>query len=96
MAPRARTVRQWFMLLESTDESEVLSALVFLGGRHIAGEHHRSENFPYESIYAPMFRKLLRDPRIQDQIQNLRKSGLAWIREAAELAARAQAEYVSR
>ena len=86
MPPRATTARQWLRLLESNDESEVLSALVFLGGRHIASEHRRTEEIPYQSIYVPMLSKLLRDPQIQSQIQNLRESAHPWIREAAKLA----------
>jgi hypothetical protein len=87
MAPRATAARQWLRLLESNDESEVLSALVLLGGWHIASEHRRIEGFPYQSIYVPMLSKLLRDPQIQSQIQNLCKSTHPWIREAAVLAA---------
>jgi hypothetical protein len=87
MAPRATTARQWLRLLDSSDESEVLSALVLLGGRHIASEHRRFEEFPYQSIYVPMLSKLLGDPLIQSQIQNLRKSTHEWIREAAVLTA---------
>jgi hypothetical protein len=34
IAPDAHTVEQWSALLESKDKADVLSALVFLGGKH--------------------------------------------------------------
>lgn len=88
--PQPKTVDEWIRLLESQDKSDVLSGLIFLGGRHLAGPDRRSE--PEEGPYAPLFMRLISDPRIQEIIGHLRNSHDPWIAESARLAARGPRE----
>jgi len=79
IAPDAHTVEQWSALLESKDKADVLSALVFLGGKHI-DEHG-------ESNYAALFRELIGSPRIHGVIEHLKNSDSEWVKQAALQAA---------
>lgn len=85
-APPAQTVEAWTSLLQSNDKSDVLSALVFLGGRHLT--ERRLSPGSEESKYSPLFQKLVATPAIRDLISQLMTSGSPWIRDAAALAAR--------
>ena len=83
VVPEAHTVEEWAGLLESKDKADVLSALVFLGGRHIdVGP------WPSESKYAGLWRQLTGSRRIRESIELLSRSGSDWIRQAAVSAAR--------
>jgi hypothetical protein len=89
IVPEATTAEEWTSLLESKSRAEVLSALVFLGGRHIAEkERPIFRNEPRESRYATLFEELLSNPRIHELIESLTKSEDDWVRQAASLAAR--------
>jgi hypothetical protein len=89
--PDANTVEQWAGMLESTDKADVLSALVFLGGRHLC-EPRRLFDEPRESKYKRLFQQLIDNPRIRELIGSLSNSDNEWIRRAALLAARGPRE----
>jgi hypothetical protein len=76
-SPDANNADQWITLLESKDKADVLSALVFLGGRHIDDE---------------WFRDLTGNARISALVARLADSDNEWIRQAAVLAARGPRE----
>lgn len=59
LVPDARTSFQWTAMLESTDKTEVLSALTFLGGRHLPEEWRRIPDESKESRYAAIFQELI-------------------------------------
>ena len=80
--PDATTEDEWVGLLESADKVDVLSALEFLGGRHI------DQSFGHESKYAALFLQLLGSTHIRGLIERLGKTNNDWIRQAAVLAAR--------
>jgi hypothetical protein len=64
--PTASILVEWVRLLESKDVADVLSALTFLGGRHIS---ERDRNFslePHASRYADLFQQLEGSTRIHD------------------------------
>lgn len=90
--PDAKTVEEWVGLLESSDKAEVLSALTFLGGRHLTEPQRHFASEPQESNYAVLFQQLLDDPRIRELIDRLTKSEDTWVRQAALLAARGPRE----
>lgn len=93
LVPDARTVGEWIRLLESQDKTDVLSALVFLGGRHLS--EPQRDSLPgdlRESGYAGLFRHLIGDPRIHKLIERLGGSDNSWVREAAGLAVRGPRE----
>lgn len=90
LVPDAKTVEEWARLLESGDKSDVLSALIFLGGRHLDGPDrgYGGGPGPLESKYAALFLQVIASPRIHDIIERLTNSDDEWIKEAAGLAAR--------
>jgi hypothetical protein len=87
VVPDAHTIEQWSALLESKDKSDVLSALIFLGGKHIDEPERRLLPGPHESKYVGLFRELIGSARIRELIERLRKSDNEWVRQAAILAA---------
>jgi hypothetical protein len=87
-APPAQTVEAWTSLLQSQDRSDVLSALVFLGGRHLDEHERKLHSESRESKYAPLFQQLVTTTAIRELISQLRNSDSPWIRDAAALAAR--------
>jgi hypothetical protein len=70
-APSAHTVEAWASLLQSNDRSDVLSALVFLGGRHLAEQGRNLLAESKESRYAPLFQNLVTAAAIRDLISQL-------------------------
>ena len=88
MVPTATTLDEWVRLLESKDEAEVLSALTFLGGRHIDGRDRDFGPRPHTSTYAELFERLEENARIHTLVENLSKSDNEWIRQASALALR--------
>jgi hypothetical protein len=86
LVPEAHTLEDWAKMLESNDDIEMLSALVFLGGRHIAPAD--DPDAPGRSQYAELFEQLLTNPRIREAIERLAKSDDEWVRQAATLASR--------
>jgi hypothetical protein len=88
IVPLAQSVQDWIGLLQSSDKSDVLSALVFLGGRHLDEQERMSLPEPRESKHAALFQRLLADAGIRDWITQLTKSDNQWIRDAAILASR--------
>lgn len=90
--PEAKTVQEWLNLLQSQDQADVLSALTFLGGRHINESAHPNTDLPTQSKYAQIFKEVLADTRIQDRIQQLRSLENEWVRQAAQLASRGPTE----
>jgi hypothetical protein len=92
VVPDASTMDQWAKMLESKDKADVLSALVFLGGRHITEPQRRFVSEPQESKYAELFRQLVGNPRIRELIERLSNSDSEWVRQAALLAARGPRE----
>lgn len=94
--PDANTVDQWAAMLESSDMADVLSALVFLGGRHIAEPQRHFAPEPQESGYAQLFQRLIANARIRGLIDRLCDSPNEWVRQAAVLAARRPRERLLR
>ena len=92
LVPEATSVEEWANMLESVDKTVVLSALTFLGGRHLTEPSRHFAPEPQESKYAELFQKLMESPRIRELIGDLTKSGNAWVRQAAVLAARGPRE----
>ena len=88
LVPGAKTTREWVELLESTDTTDVLSALVFLGGRHRASPERPFLNEPKESRYARLFRELTDNTRIQELIRHSKMFDNEWIKQAAALPVR--------
>ena len=83
-----KTVDQWISMLESQDRTEVLSALLYLGGLHYAD----TPSTPTADALAEVqdehqFWQLYRNPRIRRLITNLTHSDNQWVRDAASLAA---------
>lgn len=92
LVPEVKTVSAWTRLLASQDKADVLSALTFLGVRHIREANRQFDGEPQASNYAAVFEELLRDSRIRELIEQLRNSPNKWIREAATLASRGARE----
>jgi hypothetical protein len=92
LLPDAKTIAQWGDLLQSKDVADVLSALTFLGGRHLREPSRNFDGEPRESKYAEMFQRLLDNPRIREMIAHLGVSDNEWVRQAAALAARGPRE----
>jgi hypothetical protein len=88
IVPAAITLEEWVRLLESKDEADVLSALTFLGGRHIYGRDRDFGVGPHASQYAELFQQLQGSTRIRDLVENLNKSDNEWVEQAAALALR--------
>jgi len=88
IVPAGNTEEEWASMLESVDKADVLSALVFLGGRHITEPQRHFASEPAESKYAGLFRQLIGSPRIRELIARLRHSENEWVRQAALLALR--------
>ncbi len=88
VTPNAKSVEVFVTLLESSDKADVLSALVFLGGRHLDDPRWIRLPGPHESKYAAVFQEVIGDPRIQASIMRLTMSDNDWIKQAARLAAR--------
>jgi len=92
VVPDASTVEQWASMLESKDKASVLSALMFLGGRHITEPQRYFVSEPQESKYAALFQKLIGSPRVRELIERLSNSENTWVRQAALFAARGPRE----
>jgi hypothetical protein len=88
LVPDATNVDQFADLLESKDKADVLSALVFLGGRHL-GER---DSYPRDGRYAALLQELMDSPRISALIDHLSNSDDEWIRQASKLATRGPRE----
>jgi hypothetical protein len=88
IVPEGSTEEEWASMLESADEAKVLSALVFLGGRHLKEPQRRLLPDPAESKYAALFQQLAASPRIRELIAHLSHSENEWVKQAALLAAR--------
>jgi hypothetical protein len=89
LPPDAKNTNEFANLLESSDEADVLSALVFLGGQHLDEPLRRLLPGPHESKYAALFQEVIGDPRIHALIERLTTSDNEWIAQAAKLATRA-------
>jgi hypothetical protein len=92
LVPAGNTEGEWIEMLQSAEKAKILSALVFLGGRHITEFQRRFTPGPAESKYAGLFSKLVDSPRIRELITGLSSSHNDWIRQAALLAARGPRE----
>jgi hypothetical protein len=90
--PDGITVEEWAAMLESKNNSDVLSALVFLGGRHLREPQRVFVGEPTESRYSGLFQVLIGSPRIREIIERLSRSENEWVRQAAQLAARGPRE----
>jgi hypothetical protein len=82
VAPDAKNADEFAAMLESNDATEILSALVFLGGRHLAQAGYSGDPD------GRLFQELMDSPRIHALIDRLSNSSNAWIAQAAKLAAR--------
>jgi hypothetical protein len=81
--PDAISIEDWRALLESSEPSEVLSALVFLGGKHFE-RNPFPENIAHESsAQVQHYKDAIGDQQIWALITKLESSGNKWIREAA-------------
>jgi hypothetical protein len=94
IVPAANGPDQWADMLQSDDKADVLAALMFLGGRHVAESRRKFISEPKESKYAGLFEELLASPRIRESIEQLTKSEDECIRQAAVLAAREPRERI--
>jgi hypothetical protein len=90
--PAGNTEDEWVGMLESADKADLLSALVFLSGRHLAESQRHFSSEPAESKYAWLFQQLVGSPRIHELVAGLSRSDNEWIRQAALLAARGPRE----
>jgi hypothetical protein len=90
--PAGETEGEWANMLGSADKAEVLSALVFLGGRHVTEAERHFAPGPAESKYGGLFQQLLSSPRIRELIERLSHSDNEWVREEASLAMRGPRE----
>jgi hypothetical protein len=91
---KERSVEEWEAALLSTDEVEMLLALMWIGGIHDdpakRGDHGP---MPYwgESKYLEQINQLRKLELVQERLGSLMKSSNQWIREAAEIAANSNA-----
>ncbi|HYL78716.1 MAG TPA: hypothetical protein VEU96_31285 [Bryobacteraceae bacterium] len=92
LVPDAKTAVEWIELLKSKNKPDVLSALVFLGGRHIVEPQRNLLPGPHDSRYAELFQHLVSTMSIRELIEVLCKSDDEWIKQAAVLAARGPRE----
>jgi hypothetical protein len=88
IVPAGNTAEEWASLLDSADKADVLSALVFLGGRHITEPQRHFAPEPAESKYAGLFQQLVGSPHIREMVARLSHSDSEWVRQAALLAVR--------
>jgi len=85
VVPEAKSHEDWAELLSSNSRSDVLSALTFLGGRHL--DLRRREPVYVENIeQARMVKELRIDKSIGKLVRLQAKSDFKWIAEAAGLA----------
>jgi hypothetical protein len=92
IVPSAQSLQDWIGLLQSEEKSDVLSALVFLGGQHLDEQARMMLPETHESKYANLFQQLLADAGIRESIMRLTQSDNAWVRDAAILASRGPRE----
>jgi len=92
IVPVGNTEDEWVGMLKSAEKASVLSALVFLGGRHITEPQRHFAPEAAESKYAELFQQLVGSPRVRDLIAGLSRSDNEWVRQAALLAARGPRE----
>jgi hypothetical protein len=92
IVPTGEMEEEWIDMLRSADKARVLSALVFLGGRHLTEAQRRFAPEPAESKYASLFQKLISDARIRELIGGLSDSENEWIRQAVRFASRGPRE----
>lgn len=92
IVPAGKTEGEWIEMLQSPEKANILSALVFLGGRHITEAQRRFAPEPAESKYASLFQQLIGNAKIRELISGLSNSEDEWIREAALLASRGPRE----
>ncbi len=85
--PPSQSPQDAVAMLESADKSDVLFALMLLGGRYVPESERRGLD-RMESRHAERFRAWIAVPRIRKLIEELCNSEDVWIRQAAELAAR--------
>jgi hypothetical protein len=85
ISPDAKTVEEWVALLQSEDKADVLSALIFLSGKHIDEPEEQPLPGPHKSKYFGLYKKLTSSARIHDLVEHLAKSENNWVREAALL-----------
>lgn len=92
IVPTGEMEEEWIDMLRSANKADVLSALVFFGGRHITEAQRGFASEPSESKYASLFEKLISSSRIRELIAGLSNSENEWIRQAAQLASRGPRE----
>ena len=90
--PPVDTEGEWIAMLRSAEKADILSALVFLGGRHVAEAQRHFVPEPKESKYANLFQQLISSPHIRELITHLTTSRNEWIKQAAVLADRGPAD----
>ena len=82
--PDAISIEDWRALLESSEPSDVLSALVFLGGTHFQ-RNPFPENIAHESsAQVQRYKGAIGDQQIWALITKLESSDNKWVSEAAE------------
>jgi hypothetical protein len=86
--PAGKTQEEWIAMLRSARKSDVLAALVFLGGNHITDGRRGTTAESAAGSDASLFKKLVVDERIRGLVKRLSRSDDEWVRQAAELAAR--------
>ncbi|MHC4663716.1 MAG: hypothetical protein ACYS8W_18810 [Planctomycetota bacterium] len=76
----------WKAALDSKNRLEVLSALIWLGGRHLDAETVRENVRKEDKKEAAVYHKVADDPEVGRKVKKLCSSEDEWIKEAAEMA----------
>ncbi len=82
-----RSVDEWVRLLTSDDTVDVLEALTWLGGSHVAYSEQRDAGVNQESVEDSLLWERVRDdPRVGESLTALLRSANGWVTAAAALA----------
>ncbi|MCH8042908.1 MAG: hypothetical protein IID44_04240 [Planctomycetes bacterium] len=85
--PEAKSRADWIKLLESKKKVDVLSALTFLGGRHLDPPRENPREHLEKIEQAKLVKELRSDQRVGKMVRQHLRSDSKWIKEAAAIAA---------
>lgn len=91
LIPESESGEAWIKLLESDNKADVLSALTFLGGRHLDPTRDASHDHLEEIKQAKLVKEMRSDERFGKLVRQHLNSDLKWLKEAAKLAENALA-----
>ena len=77
--------QEWIDLLKSENPVDVLSALVFLGGKHMSPKERKIDVACEELDQAKLFERLKQSNVVNELIDKHHQSTIDWVREAAAL-----------